>query len=1412
LFERKCSQIAAYEALTKASSLISEDAHLDSARVVLLIDYIESFIKDSIFGLEVDIEFGRDTMETLRKFREDVKSSRPLLDALRAMQQKQDRLRQATNTTWVVDPDQTDVFGMGRGSGVIEFTLVSSIDTSIGLEGQGRVNMTVHDPYNLMKITTDDVEIALAAANTESKLPEDSDLSGPSEHLENARRLEDKLREMRANRLASFLGKDKIAIGNSKLPEIIFEVNATSYAEQKVIAYTTATESPGFNSIQLRLSMLQLPIYQQLTIGEGGLVDSVFEELNKYVDALERLNQSILETNGNEHVAYARRNLRTHYLGKSLIQPMDSIHVYIRGNTAKHGEIIGPLSGILNNSKFIQLAAQDKDVSDAILLEEMKQFGLSELEIDLEFYKSVRSGSFMRNAGLHVFGGVIGSVSESYNASNGTYISNISGESNLKWLNLSRVNTMPALDQAQNVLEDPLTPYKFTIDKTTGLLVDKKLLNSDNAKAMKDGKLKNRDGKTVKKIEDMEVDHVSTGHGVQPVQAHTPGLVYKWKQGTIVITRDINLERLLDGSEDVSKKEQGYVEPKLINAPFAGLDAADVVSILVTGYPHSSDRFFKAATDASTYTTGGDNANRSYFHSIFDITRRTNITLGNFQPFRGIKFDGSIAAQQLVLRGSLQQNFSQIDRLRIELAREEDKLHTIIRDGEESDTDDAEESDRKSSEKLYDGIVKDLRNKLKAQQRQVEAKRNEAISNHIIKDNDNIMFIAQGLPLPSEQESEEQNANKSAIRLRNKILQIRTQYDCKFNVDQNLLIIGDEYDNNISIQVFITKLLKGEQNLYNSDYEMPLTMCRKAADTLNFEFFCDTQGHLQFRLPQYNKVPLSLILKMFKLKEKNGIQLYPDFLKGLFEGRLSSAQDDLDTVEDQLFIKGLLLNLPDSTLTNISSVLSRSKGFDEITGLKSNVDDIGQRADEIKQRSDDIANRTGNKSKFQDRTFALQKLEEYNDSSSININSLRLKTTNELRGLLSRRQQLKHLVGKLTTQGNKYTASISASDFDKDKMNALLSPFKDIIEDDYNDFLGPGSSKRFIIYDEQIISYNFTEDSANAVCRVDVTGEENMVGGPGGLIPEIKTIWAGATDFDLWRQYGYKSMGDVNKPFLKDSASQCAPYAMFLLSRARRDVVRGTITVYGNEYYQLGDVVYINSRDSLFYVSDIAHKFSYEGGTFQTTLTLKYGHTLGDYIPTPFDVIGEGLLKIQKKVNDTPVERETASREIGVHLGFVKFEDEETDNELQAALTEPGAMFNVNQLKQSLLKARNAGVSVEPDVFPKVEVRGWYYDEKNKAKVQKRMNSIIDWLEAPVGKWVKSESRFIVLGPQYREDPLDPDQIQNNGHPFDPINLNEEFDGENKSPFRFPNDEVFSSLPDGDLDPTNRIELVLIYE
>ena len=125
----------------------------------------------------------------------------------------------------------------------------------------------------------------------------------------------------------------------------------------------------------------------------------------------------------------------------------------------------------------------------------------------------------------------------------------------------------------------------------------------------------------------------------------------------------------------------------------------------------------------------------------------------------------------------------------------------------------------------------------------------------------------------------------------------------------------------------------------------------------------------------------------------------------------------------------------------------------------------------------------------------------------------------------------------------------------------------------------------------------------------------SLKGSTGGLY-----FWAGAVDFDLWRQYGYKSQNQ-QVPFLNDAEGQCKPYSI-LLQLQRTKINKANIEVVGNEFYQPGDIVYVRSRNMLFYVESVQHSFTV-GSKFSTQLDLGFGHPAGVYLPSPLDVVGQ---------------------------------------------------------------------------------------------------------------------------------------------------------------------------------------------
>jgi hypothetical protein len=138
-----------------------------------------------------------------------------------------------------------------------------------------------------------------------------------------------------------------------------------------------------------------------------------------------------------------------------------------------------------------------------------------------------------------------------------------------------------------------------------------------------------------------------------------------------------------------------------------------------------------------------------------------------------------------------------------------------------------------------------------------------------------------------------------------------------------------------------------------------------------------------------------------------------------------------------------------------------------------------------------------------------------------------------------------------------------------------------------------------------------------------------------GLLKEV------AVDYDSWRNYGFKNAATIRVPFLSDPNSQCAPYASMILSRNRKNILRGNVTISGNEYMQPGEIVYLQDRQMLFYVTAVRHNFTFGSG-FTTTLDLSYGHSPGEYIPTTLDIIGK-MIYNNRDVAGYTIQRQTNS-------------------------------------------------------------------------------------------------------------------------------------------------------------------------
>jgi hypothetical protein len=528
--------------------------------------------------------------------------------------------------------------------------------------------------------------------------------------------------------------------------------------------------------------------------------------------------------------------------------------------------------------------------------------------------------------------------------------------------------------------------------------------------------------------------------------------------------------------------------------------------------------------------------------------------------------------------------------------------------------------------------------------------------------------------------------NAEQRRLTN-LLTRRLSWAVRANEDKNLLIIDDSYDKDYDILAY-EKLLKGSIAQFNSVYNTVREKVSNVASMLNLEVFCDSQGHIRVRPQQYNKVPSSVFFRMLQMKLLNGIQIFPQFLQDLYLNQIQSLltslevlelqirldgayigiadDDDLETylgggftffsttAGDILGVDGILTNSnPDQIITNIpAAFVVQTQNQSQLSSVFNSVT-RAQRAQElvtapgivtiqtqtyINQLMTSIKNKSGQQVPLDNFLVASATGGVTNPTSIVDV----VKVNQDLSDKVNQRQQLIKTLAStinnakefksLDSNPNNITNILSAPpSYGNNKIPAV---FQHMIEDELFDDYGPGSGSRYIIHSYQIIQLDVSENPPDFTAlevqgQLDPFIQNNSLpfgSDSGKAFPQggNATITAAAIDYDLWRMYGFRTTSSVAAPFLSQPETQCAPYAVSILMRSRKEILQGSCTIAGNEFMQPGEVVYIEELGLLFYVTAVAHNFTF-GSKFTTQLTLKYGHNPGEYIPTPTDIIGKVL-------------------------------------------------------------------------------------------------------------------------------------------------------------------------------------------
>jgi len=1301
-----------------------------------------------------------------------------------------------TKTTWVVDPDDVTNYGTGPGTGVIELCTFTNFSTSVGVNSDSKgASISIMDPHRIMNIIEDDIEAAIEES------------------------------------LYGALGL---------LNDLAYSGLGGEYVDPML------TVSSAFE------------------LGGLGNLDSTID------------------------IDYIRDRMRTFYLGKWMVNVGDGVHIFIASNKSVFG----------NNFNEHEFDSSYLEVDDIMLEAERKLY--TNQNISSETYKSLRKYANNSFTMQHVFGGYVKGVSESYSPDRSNI--SISCQDNMGWLTNVRFMEEPGLMDPKAPLEDPLTPYDLkTISSSETLRRQDLELLSENKRLLKSGLLSFDsgllNGQNANETNIFQGQYSGPGsmYGAKIVQ-HPSGLVYRWRTGVLALTSPYNPSG--DGDANIaaataatSRQQYGFT---VTNSVVSNLDVANVISVMITGQPYNIETFTQQAIDAMN----GMRQNNAFSPSdalsfVMDSIKKQNPFYGNFKPFRMITMSEQTIGRLSGDTFTIQENRSKISILRNR--KNEIKKKIAILKGDQN------------SASIIQILSAELETINISIQNMVSESYGTASSGAISSEdlfntNFNIFGVNKAIKNNGNLES-----NHDLTRAMMKVAATRRIEDVRLNRDQNLLIVSDQYDINPDIKAYILNLKTSGFKLFQGSYMDTYTRCKEAAGLTMMEFFCNTQGHLEIRPPQYNKTPLSVLNALYNYQEKTKKTIVPDFLFKMFNDRISSLKLEIHYLNVRICILAMLLGrFPDSGLIpgvprkreksfdffginfsgiessldpknipgigdinnfsidkfsynlqnktgikfglklgtaedgdildgdtetqignfdeisrefqfgagqttvydyafdsllnpnknvantpvgtptaaqsvaisdigltnqNIADLINKlvktfreETGYDPGSGLRSNgdtftQDDIlfdlkkktslsSQYFDTIQTRLESVFNNISiSVSKRNSLISILQKNKEKEaELQSIqqsltsgftdgNGNILEDDQVDELmkRGIDSNNSFYKGIksFGNFLYQSGKYTnRSINAG---KDFLTGSAgkgSLFDHLIDDDTRNLLGPGSGRRFVIYDEQIKSYDVRE-SEPEVTRIDVFGSTPLINDKMKAVTGGENLiqWAGAVDYDLWRQYGYKSKPIQDAPFISDAETQAKPLALQHLAIQRAVIFSAGIQLSGNEYYQPGDTVYIPSKGLLFYVSAVSHSFTY-GSTFDTSLTLINGHPPGIYLPTPVDIIGQSYSKDMMKQGSYFVKRS--------NYGDSSYKPLMPDCNLRFPRSPEITSSNIEYLlshKNNMVKFYNMVTDISNGIMTPnrfLLIRGFTKDESENEEITNKMLVVSELFQNPV--------------------------------------------------------------------------------
>jgi hypothetical protein len=1337
LFQNKCRQIAVLEKLSKIQQVTAAVGNISDQLLPLIISLSDQLSSpDSGAG-------GANLFGSINSNGE-VSSFTKVIERIRRLY----AFNHGTNyTNWIIDPTLLFQSQLGQGTGVIEITNFTALNTTVtnDLKNPGNFGFNLVDPYGASVISEWDIEKAISDASNayyNHKIFQFGQQAA-DQVVNNFRTTLSQLRAARGASDINFIigpstavNQPVTAIISSTGVQIQFTYNAGSvsvpsaYIQGGVIAgfqglsisSSTAGIGPDSNIVSLT-SQSELAVFQQL-------ISAIYQQIQ-----LNNNSQSQFQAS-NQYTNYTRRKLRFHFGGKLIIQPMDIVHIYINSRSRYDNHLLTGMQNMFSGLGILQNpnnTTNDLFNATSILFNPSSGISLQAEkaafvgpEFPTYLWSLLRNQFVVEKDGTHVFAGIVESAPEDWRE--GKYSIDVKGSDNTYYFKLGKLNWKPGVDTFNGPLFDPLTPFKTTFDTITSesksntleLLDENKYLlggSTDGTQPLVKYKLGPNAGlaaRTDNIIQDKNIDKV-TGSPSKTFYA-PDGLVYKWKEGIGTLVQ-------FGSSIDVNDPSK-IGNPALTKEPFAGQDVMNVISLLITGQPYNFANYWRAVSNIDGFNNDpqtGQNAAYSYYSALKTDLVKNNITWGNFIPFKSLKMDEASFAKTLQNQLVATQRNQQLDTILQQLANVQNRLNIL---GQAATLDPSMSSQFASPVTTAESLSSNLANQANSLIAQIQAQ-NQGLSNAVGPSGDATYDTGNFNTGNSASQGLSDASQRRSLRQQVNYLTRRMSYNVRGNDDKNFFIVDDTYDKDYDILAYEQSLADGIP-LYNNEFNSVKDKIVTTADLLNLEVFADTQGHIRARAPLYNNMPSSVFYRMMNLKKTMGIQIFPQFLEDIFDNQINTLTNRVEVLENQIRLNCAVLGFNTDTacvsflvsgasnnvgatsntaetfsfisnestfrITSMASVLSAANP--DTTNLVVSISSQAQSNNQVftntqraqftiqalttgtlNQSGASIFNITPMASN--PRINALIQIlktdtgqqistDNYVLSTSLTGNAVSIpagqsidvfKVTLQLQQNVTDRQKaLKLLYNaiKNSTEAKSLDNNQTAS-----TTNQAITPgiygnqnvpevFEHMIEDETYDDYGPGSGTRYIIKNAQIKSYSLAENAPDFT-YIQVNGQlspflpSTLLPGALNSFPQQGNglVSAAAIDYDLWRKYGLIQQNPINVPFLQDPNNQCAPYASMILSRARKNIIRGSVTIAGNEYMQPGEVIYLEDRQLLFYVTAVRHSYS-SGSNFSTTLDLAYGHSPGDYIPTTLDVIGK-LIYSNRDLATTTVQRQSST-------------------------------------------------------------------------------------------------------------------------------------------------------------------------